>query len=482
MIGASLMVSLCVWLGLDQIVVGIAITLAGEGITSVLQGAEFGTSYPRLGAPSTVSIPLLEKIPVLGPSLFDQPLIVYLGFAFTGFLVWMFRATNIGLNLRAAGEKPGGARRRRCQRRRDPQLGGAQHRSARRARRRVPRDRRRRRVHPVHDAGSGLHGDRDRDAGSRQAGVGGGRVVPVRDLPVDRDRAAARRHQHLHRSGQHAAVHRDHRVAARSSAAVPTCRRRCAFPMSEEPDERDAPATEAPCENRTLREQVVDHLREEILANRLAPGTELGEVALAQSLGISRGPLREALGQLAAEGLVTIVPRRGAVVKRLTRQEFLDAYQVREALESLAIRLAVPRLETPTEAKLRRMCEANGARRPRQATPSVSSRSTATSTRSWCGPRATQDSRAGARAADRADGAAAEASRSSCAAGVAAVGGRAPGDPRADRRGRRRAGGPPARGAHRGAPARPALCRRPRGAVRGADEPDQPRRGVAANG
>lgn len=105
-IGGVVMLVLCVWLGLDQIVVGIAITLAGEGITSVLQGAEFGSSYPRLGAPSTVSIPLLHKIPVLGPSLFDQPLVVYLGFAFAGVLVWVFRATNIGLNLRAAGEKP----------------------------------------------------------------------------------------------------------------------------------------------------------------------------------------------------------------------------------------------------------------------------------------------------------------------------------------------------------------------------------------
>jgi DNA-binding GntR family transcriptional regulator len=110
-------------------------------------------------------------------------------------------------------------------------------------------------------------------------------------------------------------------------------------------------------ENRTLREQVADHLRAEILASRLAPGTELGEVMLAQSLGISRGPLREALGQLAAEGLVTIVPRRGAVVKILTRQEFLDAYEVREALESLAIKLAVPRLTDAERAELRRMCE-----------------------------------------------------------------------------------------------------------------------------
>ena len=106
MLGASLMVSLCVWLGLDQIVVGIAITLAGEGITSVLQGAEFGSTYPRLGSPSAVAIPLLDKIPVLGASVFTQPLLAYLGIAFAGALVWVFRRTNVGLNLRAAGEKP----------------------------------------------------------------------------------------------------------------------------------------------------------------------------------------------------------------------------------------------------------------------------------------------------------------------------------------------------------------------------------------
>ena len=106
MIGAFVMVVLCVWLGLDQIVVGIAITLAGGGITSVLQGAQFGTSSPSLGAPATVSIPVLDRIPIVGPSLFNQPLVAYLGFALAGILVWLFRATNIGLNLRAAGEKP----------------------------------------------------------------------------------------------------------------------------------------------------------------------------------------------------------------------------------------------------------------------------------------------------------------------------------------------------------------------------------------
>src|SRR5438067_122116 len=112
-IGASLfMVVLCVWLGLDQIVVGIAITLVGEGITSVLYQSHFSSSQPRLGAPPTDPIPLLDRIPVLGKTingefpLFSQPLIVYLGLAFAVLLAWVFRSTNIGLNLRAAGERP----------------------------------------------------------------------------------------------------------------------------------------------------------------------------------------------------------------------------------------------------------------------------------------------------------------------------------------------------------------------------------------
>jgi DNA-binding GntR family transcriptional regulator len=98
-------------------------------------------------------------------------------------------------------------------------------------------------------------------------------------------------------------------------------------------------------ENLTLWQRVHDHLREEILAGRLPAGTELQEVALAAELGVSRGPLREAIGRLAAEGLVTVRPRRGAVVRSLSKQEFLVAYQVREALEMMAVRLAVPRLE-----------------------------------------------------------------------------------------------------------------------------------------
>lgn len=105
-------------------------------------------------------------------------------------------------------------------------------------------------------------------------------------------------------------------------------------------------------ENRTLRERVFEHLRDEILSGALEPGSELLEVPVASALGISRGPLREALGRLAAEGLVTITPRRGAVVTKLTSAEFIEAYQVREALESLAVRLAVPRLSDADRTRL----------------------------------------------------------------------------------------------------------------------------------
>ena len=67
MLGSLVMVVLCVWLGLDQIVVGIAITLAGEGITSVLQRPQFGATYPPLGAtPTSLDPAASHRIPVVG--------------------------------------------------------------------------------------------------------------------------------------------------------------------------------------------------------------------------------------------------------------------------------------------------------------------------------------------------------------------------------------------------------------------------------
>ena len=116
-------------------------------------------------------------------------------------------------------------------------------------------------------------------------------------------------------------------------------------------------AAPAKLENRTLWQRVHEHLREEILAGRLPAGSELQEVGLSRELGVSRGPIREALGRLAAEGLVTVRPRRGAVVRALSEEEFLWAYQVREALEVMAVRLAVPQLTADDLGRLQRLID-----------------------------------------------------------------------------------------------------------------------------
>lgn len=106
MMVAALMALLCVRIGLNQIVIGIALTLGLEGLTSLLHHFQFSRSYPRLPAAEATPIPLLADIPILGPALFRQHLIVYLAIAMVGVMVWVYRRTQLGLNLQAAGDKP----------------------------------------------------------------------------------------------------------------------------------------------------------------------------------------------------------------------------------------------------------------------------------------------------------------------------------------------------------------------------------------
>ncbi len=121
--------------------------------------------------------------------------------------------------------------------------------------------------------------------------------------------------------------------------------------------ESEPSARPAVLDQRTLWQRAHEHLREEIISGSLTPGMELNEVTLAESLGVSRGPIREALGRLAIEGLVTIRPRRGAVVRALSNEEFIEAYQVREALEMMAVRLAVPKLTAEDLAAMESLVE-----------------------------------------------------------------------------------------------------------------------------
>jgi len=107
-----IMVLFCVRWGLDQIVVGIAITLACEGVTALIFDSQFAETRPTLGAADRVSIPGLSSLPVVGGkgesngSIFSQPLVVYLGLGLVLLVSWTVRRTHLGLNLRAAGDKP----------------------------------------------------------------------------------------------------------------------------------------------------------------------------------------------------------------------------------------------------------------------------------------------------------------------------------------------------------------------------------------
>jgi DNA-binding GntR family transcriptional regulator len=91
-------------------------------------------------------------------------------------------------------------------------------------------------------------------------------------------------------------------------------------------------------------QNVADYLCQAIKSGRYAPGQRLVEADLTAELGVSRGPVREAFRKLAAEGLVEIVPNRGALVRRLSITEAIELFQIRAELEALAARLASARV------------------------------------------------------------------------------------------------------------------------------------------
>lgn len=121
-----------------------------------------------------------------------------------------------------------------------------------------------------------------------------------------------------------------------------------------------------PVEQGLLGGQVGDDLRQLIIGGYLEPGTHLVEGALAERFDVSRGPVRDALRQLEAEGLVES-RRRGVFVKGFTGEDLAELYSLREALESLALSLAIGRPGTDwglAEAAIARMAAAAELRDP----------------------------------------------------------------------------------------------------------------------
>lgn len=106
--------------------------------------------------------------------------------------------------------------------------------------------------------------------------------------------------------------------------------------------------------HRSLRDQVADELRDRIVNGALEPGQRLVERVLAQELEVSRVPVRDALVQLKGEGFVTEVPRKGAFVTSMSEHDVRELFNVREALEVLAVRLAT---ESQDRHGLRRLRE-----------------------------------------------------------------------------------------------------------------------------
>lgn len=106
-----------------------------------------------------------------------------------------------------------------------------------------------------------------------------------------------------------------------------------------------------------LRDVVFNTLRSEILKGEMKPGERLMEIHLADRLGVSRTPIREAIRMLELEGLVTMIPRRGAQVAQISEKGLKDVLEVRGALDALAMELACERITQEEIGELRMACD-----------------------------------------------------------------------------------------------------------------------------
>ena len=107
--------------------------------------------------------------------------------------------------------------------------------------------------------------------------------------------------------------------------------------------------------HRPLREIVYEELKLLILTGKISPGMRLMEEELAEDMGVSRTPIREAIRKLEKEGLITIEPRRGAYVSQISTNDMVEILEVRQNMEGLAAALAAARMTDEEKAKLRQI-------------------------------------------------------------------------------------------------------------------------------
>ncbi|WAM34694.1 GntR family transcriptional regulator [Caldicellulosiruptor morganii] len=103
-----------------------------------------------------------------------------------------------------------------------------------------------------------------------------------------------------------------------------------------------------------LREIVFEKLRDMIVSGELKPGERLMEIKLAEMLGVSRTPIREAIRKLELEGLVVMLPRKGAYVADISKKEIMDVLEIRAALDKLAACLAAQRMTKSEKEELKK--------------------------------------------------------------------------------------------------------------------------------
>ncbi|MBR0456360.1 MAG: GntR family transcriptional regulator [Firmicutes bacterium] len=105
--------------------------------------------------------------------------------------------------------------------------------------------------------------------------------------------------------------------------------------------------------HKPLREMVYEELKMQILKGSIIPGTRMMEVELAEEMGVSRTPIREAIRKLEKEGLVTIEPRRGAYASMISTEDMVEILEVRQDLEGLAAYFAANRMSDEQMAELK---------------------------------------------------------------------------------------------------------------------------------